>query len=116
MPRRTTTKAGPSPGDSEYRPLTLERAEALIDRIVINDDDEHAHALIELLNGLAHAYLKKIERPDVEALVLFATRRAYAQTMHFYDCFDEFSGLDSDDFGDESGDGEDAGRAAAASR
>ncbi|MDQ3686873.1 MAG: hypothetical protein M3430_14950 [Acidobacteriota bacterium] len=81
--------------DVDYRPISIERAEALTDRILAYDDDEQTHALIVLLHGLVHAHYAK-ERPDVEALAMFAAHRGYAKTVHFTEGLREFASLDPD--------------------
>ena len=47
--------------------------------------------MIELLHGLVNAHY---EGGNVEDIVIYATQRVYAKTVHFDTAFDEFAALD----------------------
>lgn len=84
--------------EGDYKPISIERAEVLADIIVAYDDDEQAHAFIELLYGIAGAHFAgrrsdHMFRPDVESLVMAATHRAYSRTAHFGLGLNEFAML-----------------------
>ena len=74
------------------KPLTHERAAELADAITgTYEDDKVTFALIELLEGIFEA---AFHGGDYEGMVLQATHRAYANTAHFSQAFDEFASLD----------------------
>jgi hypothetical protein len=80
----------------DYKPITLERAVELTDKIVAYDDDEQVYAFIELLYGICAAHFTKgaVGRPDVESLVMEAAQKAYSRTVHFNAALHEFAWLD----------------------
>ena len=79
----------------DYKPITVERAVELADKILAYDNDEQAHQFIELLNGICAAHLARDNRlADVESLVMFAAHQAYSRTIHFTACYGEFAQLD----------------------
>lgn len=86
---------GVGDGDS-YAGITLERAKELADFVTNYDDDEQCHALIMLLEGVAHA-LYHGDRQDVEGLIINAQRAAYANAPHCNEAFHRFVELSEDD-------------------
>lgn len=59
--------------------LSIERARELVHRILQNDEDEEARALVELITGIAY-------EPDAgwrDGLGLWATHEAYSLTTEF---------------------------------
>lgn len=88
---------GTGVSDSDcFTPITLERARELADFITNYDDDEQCHALVTLLEGIAHA-LYHGDRLDVEGLIIYAERAAYANTMHGNDAFHRFAALSTEE-------------------
>lgn len=88
---------GKGVGDADsYAGITLERAKELADFITNYDDNEQCHALIMLLEGVAHA-LYHGDRQDVEGLIINAQRAAYTNAPHCNDAFHRFVELSEDD-------------------
>lgn len=86
----------------DYRPITYKQAGELADKIIEQDDDERAFALITLLHGITAVYFEQrrgeregadFRGPDVESLTFEAAKRAYTKTVHCGDARREFSNL-----------------------
>lgn len=79
----------------DYMPITVERAQELVDLIVEHDNDAQIHALCELLHGITYAHFDEVRSKDaykisVEGLVIWATRHAYSRSLHFNGSFHTF--------------------------
>lgn len=67
--------------------LTIERARELVHRILQNDEDEEAMALVELVTGIAYD-------PDAgwrDGLALWTTHAAYSLTTEFSNAAERFA-------------------------
>jgi hypothetical protein len=88
--------------ESDFNPITLGRAAELAAVIIRQGDDEQAHALLVLLDGIlwAHYEEKKNHRlsVSVEGIAFEVARVAYSRTELFYDSVREFQQLDADTF------------------
>ncbi len=96
--KRIFDSQGPYEASGRYKPITLDDALGLAEKIIPHDGDEEAYAFITLLHGLAAAAFAERREgyrgPTLEGLVIYATQRAYTRTMHFADGVTEFAYLD----------------------
>jgi hypothetical protein len=106
----TLPAASPSPETllDDYPPISIERAEALVERIIEPCEDEQVLAFIELLHGITFAHLdERMNAPHyrvaVESLVIAAVSRAYSLTEDFHTALRSFSQKVAESNADNSG-------------
>lgn len=100
--KRTSDAREPYDATGLYKPIEEREVPGLISRILGYDADEEAHALINLLHGIAAAHFAQRrgadDSLDLDGLVSTAIHHAYTHTAHFSNTVDEFALLDPGTF------------------